>query len=63
MNMLLNLVRLKMIKISSFICLLLMGCNIESENCWETDVVDHYKTVETQYYTVSEPVYKIACEG
>lgn len=37
------------------------GC-IEEENCYETGVVDHYKTETTEYYTVSVPVYKVICE-
>jgi len=41
--------------------LLLAGC-VPEENCRTTDKVDHYKTTETEFYTVTEPVYETVCD-
>ena len=43
------------------ICFSLVGC-IEDEDCHSTGEVDYYKTTETEFYTLSEPVYKQVCE-
>lgn len=41
---------------------MLSGC-IESENCQETAKVDHYKTTETEFYTITEPEYVWVCDA
>lgn len=43
------------------LCFNLVGC-IEEENCYTTNIVDYYKTTTTEFYTISEPVYKVVCE-
>jgi hypothetical protein len=38
----------------------LWGC-VEEQNCVTTDEIDYYRTEETRYYTITEPVYKKIC--
>lgn len=39
----------------------MVGCNMDEEDCYNTDEVLYYKTTETEFYTISEPVYRVAC--
>jgi len=32
------------------------------ENCYQTDEVIGYKTIEKKYYTITEPIYAMRCE-
>lgn len=39
----------------------LTGC-LPEEDCVTTDEVIDYRTKETEFYTITEPEYKVVCE-